>query len=285
MEAQEAQVDEREIVAITSKHNVGCGGLIAILDEVQERYGYLSEQALRHVARATGRSLVDLYGIATFYRSFSLKPRGKHRICVCLGTACHVRGAQNVVEEFERQLGIKAGESSEDGEFSLETVNCLGACALGPVAVIDGISQSKVKPSQVRQILDRIRRGKAKSGTGAAMRPFPIEVSCPVCGRSLMDEDFPLDGHPSIRVNVGVDHREGCLRLSSLYGSEHMMSEFEIPVGAVVSFLCPHCHAKLAGVDGCSICQAPMAPMAIVGGGVLQICSRRGCRGHLLDIR
>lgn len=133
------------------------GGLIAILDGIQETYGYLPEDALRAVAGKTGRSLVDVYGVATFYRSFSLQPRGEHTISVCLGTACHVRGARMIVEEFERQLGIHAGETTPDGAFTLETVNCLGACALGPIVALDGRYYSKVTTAKVARILRQAR--------------------------------------------------------------------------------------------------------------------------------
>ncbi|MBM4040967.1 MAG: NAD(P)H-dependent oxidoreductase subunit E [Planctomycetes bacterium] len=132
-------------------------GLISILEEIQEQYGYLPERALRAVAETTGRSLVDVYGVATFYRAFSLRPRGKHLVSVCLGTACHVRGAPVTLGEFERQLGVKAGETTEDGEFTLETVNCLGACALGPIVVVDGRYFSNVRTAKAREIIRRVR--------------------------------------------------------------------------------------------------------------------------------
>jgi len=132
-------------------------GLISILEEIQERYGYLPEMALRAVAKAAGRSLVDVYGVATFYRSFSLRPRGRHLISVCLGTACHVRGAPMTLEEFERQLGVRAGETTEDGEFTLETVNCLGACALGPIVVVDDRYFSNVRTAKAKEILRKVR--------------------------------------------------------------------------------------------------------------------------------
>jgi NADH:ubiquinone oxidoreductase subunit E len=153
----QVQIDEREIRATAGRHNAECGGLFAILEEVQSAYGYLPEQALRLVATATGRSLVDIYGVATFYQSFSLEPRGKHHLCACMGTACHVRGAPMVVEELERQLGIKAGETTPDGEYSLETVSCLGACALGPIVVVDGTYHSKVGVTSIRKILGKTR--------------------------------------------------------------------------------------------------------------------------------
>ncbi len=153
----ERPVDVREILEIVGRHDADCGGIIAILEEIQTAHGYLPETVLRIVAEATDRSLVDLYGVATFYRSFSLQPRGKHHLCVCLGTACHVRGGPMVVEELERQLGIRAGETSPDGEFTLETVNCLGACALGPIVVADGVYHSKVDGAKARRLLRKLQ--------------------------------------------------------------------------------------------------------------------------------
>jgi len=138
------------------------GGQIAILQEIQETYGYLPKNTLIELAKETGRSLVDIYGVATFFKAFSLKPRGRHLVSVCLGTACHVRASAQVVEEFERQLGIARGETTPDNEFTLQTVNCLGACALGPVVVADGQYFSQVTPSMVKQILTRARSGLTK---------------------------------------------------------------------------------------------------------------------------
>jgi len=141
------------IERILATHGNGHGGLIAVLEATQAEYGYLPETALRLVAEKSGSSLVDVYGVATFYRSFSLQPRGRHLIRACLGTACHVRGAPMIVEELERQLGIRAGETTPDGEFTLETVNCLGACALGPIVVLDDRCFSQVNTAKARQIL------------------------------------------------------------------------------------------------------------------------------------
>ncbi|RJP34018.1 MAG: NAD(P)H-dependent oxidoreductase subunit E [Candidatus Omnitrophota bacterium] len=152
-------VDVHVIQRIVEEHNQTRGALIAVLEDIQAEYGYLPETALRTVAEATGRSLVDIYGVATFYRSFSLQPRGKSLISVCLGTACHVRGAPMVVEEFERQLGIRVGETTSDMAFSLETVNCLGACALGPIVAVDGHYFSKVDPAKVKSIIRKARLG------------------------------------------------------------------------------------------------------------------------------
>ena len=278
------EVDSANILRVIEKHNKDRGGLIAILEEIQAEHGYLPEKALRIVSDSTRRSLVDVYGVATFYRSFSLKPRGKHLVCACLGTACHVRGAPRIVEELEQQLGIEAGETTADKEFTLETVNCLGACALGPVVVIDGRYFSKVRKFKIGQLLDEARKGFDKGEIGKDKRIFPIEVSCPRCNRSLMDETFAIDGYPSIKVSVCFDHEDGVLRLSCLYGSYNFSTELDIPGGAVVKFNCPHCRVQLPSASYCSTCEAPMAPMLVRGGGIVQICSRRGCRNHMLDL-
>ncbi|HUW62507.1 MAG TPA: NAD(P)H-dependent oxidoreductase subunit E [Candidatus Bathyarchaeia archaeon] len=175
----ETQVNGEEILEIVRKHEGNLGGLIALLTEIQEVYGYLPEKTLRIVATATGTSLVDVYGAATFYRAFSLRPRGKHHVCTCQGTACHVRGAQAVATEFERQLGIPAGETTPDGNFTLETVNCLGACALGPIVVTDGDCHTKVRPAAVKGILkkSRLTPGRARRATGSSPAAAGKDVS------------------------------------------------------------------------------------------------------------
>jgi len=278
------QVDSKDILRILEKHNKDKGGLIAILEEIQAEYGYLPEEALRVVSQKTGRSLVDIYGVATFYRFFSLQPKGKHLICACLGTACHVRGAPRIVAELEQQLGIKAGQTTPDKEFTLETVNCLGACALGPVVVIDGHYFSKVKKSKVKQLLDEAQKGFDKFDIGKDERIFPIDVSCPHCNHSFKDEIFAIDGYPSLKINVAMDHKQGWIRLSGLYGSYSVSTEFEIPEGTVANFICPHCNSEIHSTSDCSQCGAPMIPMLVDGGGIVRICSRRGCKNHMLDL-
>jgi NADH-quinone oxidoreductase subunit E len=260
------------------------GNLIAILEKVQAEYGYLPEEELRKVAGETHRSLVDVYGVATFYKAFSLKPRGKHLISVCLGTACHVQGGPRIAEEVQRRLDIRAGETTPDKEFTLETVNCLGACALGPVVVVDGHYFSKVRTRMVPEIIANASEGLDKVEIETDQRIFPVEVSCARCNHSLMDPRHIIDGHPSIRVTVSFGNKHGWLALSSLYGSYKVVSEYDIPQDIIVHAFCPHCHAELIGGGKCTDCGAPMVPMIVRGGGVVQICSRRGCRGHMLDV-
>ncbi|MCX5772832.1 MAG: NAD(P)H-dependent oxidoreductase subunit E [Candidatus Hydrogenedentes bacterium] len=164
------KIDAGAVLAIANRHEGSHGALIAILEEIQSLYGYLPEAALRLVARSTDRSLVDVYGVATFYRAFSLKPRGKHHVCACVGTACHVRGASQVVHEFERQLKVKAGETTGDGQFTFETVNCLGACALGPIVTADKKYFSNVDPAGIKKILTATAAGERASGDEAKPR-------------------------------------------------------------------------------------------------------------------
>jgi len=277
-------IEQEKIAQIVQKNNGKQGSLISLLEDIQSKYGYLPEDALREVADETGYSLVDIYGIATFYRSFSLKPRGRHLVSVCLGTACHVRGGPAIAREIEKQLGIRAGETTSDKEFTMETVNCLGACALGPVVVVDGHYFPKVNPSAVRNILDKTSSGLDRIEIDTDKRIFPVEVSCARCNHNLMDPNHIIDGHPSIRVTVSFGGKHGWLALSSLYGSYKVASKYEIPSDIIVHFFCPHCHSEMTGGAKCPECGAPMVPMIVRGGGVVQICSRRGCQGHMLDL-
>lgn len=277
-------MNEDHIQRIVEKHEGEEGALISILEEIQSKYRFLPEEALRVVADKTGRPLTDVYGVATFYKSFSLKPRGKHLISVCLGTACHVRRAPAVAKEFEKQLGICPGDTTEDEIFTLETVNCLGACALGPIVVVDGHYFSKVRPGKVKGIIQKAVAGLDEIDVETDERIFPVEVRCPKCNHSLMDADCLIDGQPSIRFTASFGRHHCWLRLSSLYGSYHTESKFEIPPDTVVNCFCPHCHAELVAASSCAACGASMVPMTIRGGGIIQVCSRRGCREHMLDL-
>ncbi len=272
-----------DVSKIVRGHEGRRGKLISLLQDIQSRFNYLPKEALEKVAEQTGIPLVDIYGVATFYRAFSLTPRGSHLVSVCLGTACHVRGGREVAEEFERQLKIKAGQTTADNEFTLETVNCLGACALGPIVVLDGRYFSKVSPAKVKQIIKNTRAGGKEEQTPDG-RIFPVKVSCPRCNHGLMDFSHKIDGHPSVRMTMAFGGHHGWLRLSSLYGSYTLESEYDIPLDTVLNLFCPHCHAELIGANICSLCGAPMVPMLVAGGGMVQICARRGCKEHRLDV-
>jgi NADH-quinone oxidoreductase subunit E len=273
------------ISSLIEKHEKnGHGGIISILEEIQAVYSYLPREALEAAAEKTGRSLVDIYGVATFYGAFSLKPRGKHLVSVCLGTACHVRGGPAIAAEISKQLKVKPGETTSDREFSFETVNCLGACALGPVVVVDGHYFPNVRTFMVKDIIARAKKGIDLIEVETDQRVFPVEVSCSRCNHSLMDSEYVIDGHPGIRVTISFGNKHGWLVLSSLYGSYKVESLYEIPKDTIVNFFCPHCHAQLIGGSRCAECEAPMVPMIVRGGGVVQICSRRGCKGHMLDL-
>jgi NADH:ubiquinone oxidoreductase subunit E len=277
-------VNLQTIESIVDRHRNEQGALIAILSDIQSTYSYLPEEALKAVSEMTGKSLVDVYGVATFYKSFSLKPRGKHLCSVCVGTACHVRGSEAIGDAFEQQLEVKAGDTTKDRQFTLEKVACLGACALGPIVVIDGHYFSNVRGNQVRKIIDNVREGLDKVEVKTDERIFPVDVSCPRCNHSLMDPTHLLDGHPSIRVTTSFERKHGWVRLSRLYGSYTVEAEPPIPLNTLVHFFCSHCHAELVSAANCAECSAPMVPMIVRQGGIVQICSRRGCRGHLLDL-
>jgi NADH-quinone oxidoreductase subunit E len=145
------------VEGIINKYGGSRDSLVSILQDVQTEYRYLPEDALRLIAENLGLQMVQVYGVATFFKAFSLKPRGEHIVSVCLGTACHVRGAQSVLDEVKRQLHIEPGETTEDMRFSLETVNCLGACALGPIVVVDGKYHGQMNAGKVKKI---IKQGK-----------------------------------------------------------------------------------------------------------------------------
>ena len=129
------------------------GNLIPILQNIQGKYSYLAPEALKLVGEYLNISACEVYGVATFYNQFRFHPPGRHPIKVCLGTACHVKGGDIILENFERKLGIKDGETTDDREFSIERVACVGCCALAPVAVIDETVQGHMAPSKVEGIL------------------------------------------------------------------------------------------------------------------------------------
>jgi len=149
-----------DIDAIVERHGAGPSSLITILHEVQEKVGYLPEEVLDHVAEKMGVPVADVHGVVTFYSLFSMKPKGRHRITACKGTACYVKGAPRVLERLESELGIKAGDTTDDTEFSLDVVRCLGACGLGPVVTIDEDVFARMKPDKVPAVLKAYRGGR-----------------------------------------------------------------------------------------------------------------------------
>jgi len=147
--------------AIIASYQGKTSGLTTILQDIQDEYNYLPPQAMGRVAEKLGLPLTQVLHVATFYKAFSLEPRGKHLITVCLGTACHVRGGMRLVEQIERLLKIRAGGTTPDMQFTLETVNCVGSCALGPVMIVDGEYHGKMASSKVERVLKKYRTPEA----------------------------------------------------------------------------------------------------------------------------
>lgn len=134
--------------------------LIQVLHEVQSVYNYLPQDVLKTISKTLHIPLSKIYSIATFFAAFSLTPRGKHLCTVCMGTACHVRGAPAVLSRLEERLGINAGQTTQDNQFTLETVNCLGACALAPIVVVDGEYHGQTTVNKVDKLLKKYANGK-----------------------------------------------------------------------------------------------------------------------------
>ena len=143
----------KKLHAICAERNNDPGELINILHEAQELLGYLPQDVQQVIAADLHIPVSRVYGVVTFYSFFTMEPKGKHPISVCLGTACYVRGAEKVLEEFQKELEIKVGETTSDGLFSLDTLRCVGACGLAPVVTIGGKVYGRVTPEKVRDIL------------------------------------------------------------------------------------------------------------------------------------
>ncbi len=151
-------MDVATVNSILSKFPEIKGNLIGILHEVQNHFHYLPEEELRYISKKTGIPITQIYSIVNFYNRFSLNPKGKNEICVCLGTACHVKGAEKVMNEMERVLEIKPGESTDDMNYSLEEVRCIGACSLAPAVVVNEDTHGKVSPKQVGPLLGKYKQ-------------------------------------------------------------------------------------------------------------------------------
>ncbi len=149
---------EAKVSEILNKYARDESSLIAMLQDLQEEYSYLPREALEQISREMGVPLSRILSLATFFRAFSLKPKGKHPIHVCLGTACHVRGGQLILEKFERELGIKTGETTSDLLFSLDAVRCLGCCGLAPVVMVGEEVHGKVTQTKVPVIIKKYKK-------------------------------------------------------------------------------------------------------------------------------
>jgi len=154
-EAQEFSPEELALVdAIIERYASKPGSLIPVLEEIQEAIGYLPKTIQRRVAFGLKIPLSEVYGVVTFYSFFTIKPRGRHTIRTCLGTACYVRGGKRIAEAIAQTFGITEGETTPDRRFTFETVRCLGACGLGPAMVVDNDVHGRVKPGKVKEILE-----------------------------------------------------------------------------------------------------------------------------------
>jgi NADH:ubiquinone oxidoreductase subunit E len=143
----------KKLDRIIENYRKSKGSLIGLMQDISESYGYLPQKVLEEVSEKLNVPLSHLYSLATFYTSFRFEPMGDHYCSICVGTACHVRGASGVVEAIERELDIKAGQTTKDGKFTVETVNCLGTCALGPLVVIDNDYHSNMDQRKAAKLL------------------------------------------------------------------------------------------------------------------------------------
>lgn len=131
--------------------------LLEVLQDMQVVYGYLPEEELRIVSERLGVRPIEVYRVASFYKAFTLMPHGRHSLTLCTGTSCHVRGSQMLLDTVQGQLDILPGQTTKDGAFTLQTVNCLGCCALGPVIVMDGVYHDRITPRKLRQLITSAR--------------------------------------------------------------------------------------------------------------------------------
>jgi NADH-quinone oxidoreductase subunit E len=152
MEAEELK---EKVGQVLQKHQYDKSLLVDILQDIQAETGYLPKEALAETSHRLCVPLSRVYSVATFFKAFSLNPRGRHLINVCMGTACHVRGAVKVLEKIEQELGIKTGETTPDLAFTLETVNCVGACALGPMVIIGEDYHGEMTPDAIGPVLKK----------------------------------------------------------------------------------------------------------------------------------
>ncbi len=149
-------MDLKSVDLIVDRYQEKRTALISILHDVQDRYRYLPEEALKMVASRLHMDINQIYGVATFYKSFTLVPQGKHSITLCLGTACHVRGGPKILRELKGLLHVEPGQTTADRQYSLNVVNCLGVCAIGPVMMVDGKFYGEMNPIRARRIIEKM---------------------------------------------------------------------------------------------------------------------------------
>jgi NADH:ubiquinone oxidoreductase subunit E len=152
-------VDKKKLDSIIKKNGSEPNRILAMYQDIQREYRYLPKEAIKYVCGELDVPVVKGFEVATFYKTLSLKPRGKHSICVCMGTACHLKGGPAIMETFERELKVKRDDTTDDGLFTVESVNCLGACALAPLVRVDEKDFGKTSPTMVRKIVDEYKHG------------------------------------------------------------------------------------------------------------------------------
>lgn len=176
--------------------------LIQVLQDMQVELGYLPEDGLAYVAEHLDVPVPRVFHVATFYKAFSLKPRGQHVLNVCRGTACHVRGSERLVETVQRELGVRDGETTADRLFTLECVNCIGACALGPAVVVDGVTFARVTPDRFRKIIEGCRAGTPPEPEGA-----PQAAEAPAVPQAAEAAAAPKPAGPSTKKLRRIERR------------------------------------------------------------------------------
>lgn len=147
----------RELETFINSLDTKKGSLISVLHKAQGIFGYLPREVQEFVADKLNESLANVYGVVSFYSYFTMVPKGEHAVAVCMGTACYVRGADKVLNEFQKQLGIKSGETSVDGKFSIDALRCVGACGIAPVVLVGEKVYKKVEPNEVKGIIEEYK--------------------------------------------------------------------------------------------------------------------------------
>lgn len=157
--SNDCSCDEKygKLLAVIEANKAIPGSLIQTMHEAQEIFGYLPIEVQKFISEHTGISLAEIYGVATFYTQFSLKPKGEYKISVCLGTACYVKGADLLLDELKKALNIEVGECTEDGRFSLDACRCIGACGLAPVFTINDDVYGRLVPEEIPGIVAKYR--------------------------------------------------------------------------------------------------------------------------------